>query len=306
MFNLLLVSILLSSSVYAEPCSDKPSVGFGFATLEQMRNQINKSYIIKEHCKKNKEIFSQLEGQKSQTQEMSKAIGNSKLVILGEEHNSPAQRDYGKIFDDLKKQNSKIDCLFLEWNPNDLEAQKLINGERPNSYNYFGHYELVASARASQVKIFAVDNREKTTKYDPKDSQNYIRQSNLGIYKNIKKLFDSGTCNKGVLLIGKAHIEHPQIQIDPKDSVKTFFEADGITTTAINFIYSGKNVYSDNFDQQWAWNICPDDGISSPLKARVAIAKDQLNKTEGMAIYPVISFDYYLFLPEVDSQRLYP
>lgn len=306
MIKKLLISILLSSSAYAEPCTNKPSVGFGFATLDQMRSQINKSYSVKEHCKEHREIFSRLENQKSDVQEMNAAVGNSKLIILGEEHNTPSQRDYGKVFADLKKQNSKIDCLFLEWNPNDPEAQKLIKGERPNSYNYFGHYELVASARASQTKIFAVDNRDKTTKYDPKDTGNYVRESNVGIYKNVKQLFDSGACNAGILLIGKAHVEHPQIQIDPKDSIKTFFEADDIPTTAINFIYSGKNVYADNIDQQWNWNICPDDALFAPLKTQVIIGKDRLNKTEGMVIYPVKTFDYYMFLPEVESKRLYP
>lgn len=40
------------------------------------------------------------------------------------------------------------------------------------------------------------------------------------------------------MIVGKAHIEHPQIQIDIKDSLKTFFNNSQISTVAINLIYT--------------------------------------------------------------------
>lgn len=300
---LALILTIFACLARAKQCPEGPTIGFGIATLEQLGKKIEKSPDIKDQCQKHKEALSNLQNQNSEI--TNESITNSKLIILGEEHQTPAQRDYAKIFDQLKTNNEKIDCLFLEWNSKDEDAQKLIRGESV-PFTYLQHFEIVKAAIASKVKVFAVDGRDKNKKFDSQDALNYIRESNEATYKNTKRLFDSGACNAGIMLIGKAHVEHPQFQIDPKDSIKSFFTRGGISTVAINLVYSGKNVYADNTDQQWAWNICPEDNFIAPLKNQVLVEKSKLNESKGMVIFPVKTFDYYLFLPEVDQKHLYP
>lgn len=288
----------------ASDCPDRP-VGFGFASLEEIRNSLNKSYDVKLHCERHKEALTGLAKQETDAKLMDKSVVDSQVIILGEEHTTPSQRDYGQVFNNLKKNNSRINCLFLEWNPSDVEAQKMIQGQKPESYMYLQHFEIVAAALKSQTKVFAVDGRDQSKKYEPGDLANYVRNSNAAIFGNIKKLVDSGTCAAGVLLVGKAHVEHPQLVIDPKDSLKTFFEKNGTPVVAINLVYTGKNEYADNVDQQWQWNICPDDPVTA-LKSQIVVSRDRLNKTDAIAIDRVRSYDYFLFMPEVEQKRLYP
>lgn len=298
------IFILFSLQAGASDCPER-SVGFGFASLDAMRNSINKSYDVNQHCQKHKKILGDFKNQKSDVALMAKSVARSKLVILGEEHHTPAQRDYGLVFEELKGMNPKVDCLFLEWSPRDEGAKRLIEGQRPESYMYLQHYEIVSAALKAKTKIFAVDGRDQSKKTNPRDLATYVRDSNEAIFKNIQNLFDSGTCAAGVLVIGKAHVEHPQIQIDPKDSIKSFFERSEIPVVAINFVYTGKNEYANNIDQQWQWNVCTDEPVAS-LKAQIVISKDRLNKSDAIVITPVSSFDYYLFMPEVDQKRMYP
>lgn len=300
---LIVISTSLPCLTHAVDCPDNSPIGFGASGLRQLGQQLKKVPSIKEQCQIHKAAFSHLQNQNSEI--MNKSIAAAKLIILGEEHQTPAQRDYDKIFDQLKMNNEQIDCLFLEWNPNDEDAKKLIRGESV-SFTYLQHSEIVKAAIDSKVKIFAVDGRDKNKIFDSKDALNYIRESNESIFKNTKKLFDSGSCSAGIMLIGKAHVEHPQFQIELRDSIKSFFIRDGISTVAINLVYSGKNVYADNFSQEWAWNICSTDDSIVPLKKQVLVEKSKLNETEGMVVFPVRTFDYYLFLPEVDQKHLFP
>jgi len=106
------------------------------------------------------------------------------------------------------------------------------------------------------------------------------------------------------MVVGKAHIEHSQIQIDPKNSLKTFFKNAQIPTIAINLVYTGKNVYADNYDQQWKWNIC-NENPPLPLDALGAVKRDRLNSHGSLVVIPIITYDYFLFLPEVEKKRLY-
>lgn len=301
----LLISFLFFfNAAKASDCPDRP-VGFGFASLEEMRNSLNKSYDVKLHCERHKVTLTGLAKIETDVALMDKSVADSQVIILGEEHTTPSQRDYGQVFHNLKKNNSQINCLFLEWNPSDVEAQKLIQGQKPESYLYLQHFEIVTAALKSQVKVFAVDGRDQSKKFEPKNLANYVRDSNATLFKNIKKLVDSGTCTAGVLLVGKAHVEHPQLVIDPKDSLKTFFEKSGMPVVAINLVYTGKNEYADNFDQQWQWNICPNDPVP-PLKSQVIISRDRLNKSDAITIDRIRSYDYFLFMPQVDKKRLYP
>ncbi len=299
--KLLALLLLLSSHSWADSCPDKP-VGFGFSSLEELNNSLKNSYSVVEHCQQHKNLFQDFKNQKSDANDMANAIEKSRLIILGEEHLTPSQRNLGQLFSEIKMKNNRINCLFLEFHPNNKAVKALIEGGRPDSYIYLQHFELVTSARSANVKIFAVDGRDPNRKTD---SDMSIKESNQAIFKNIKKLFDSNECDSGVLLIGKAHVEHPQIQIDPKDSIKTFFSESNYSTTAINLVYTGKNVYRDNIDQQWNWSICKDD-LFTPLKTQISIGRKRLNEVSGMVVFPVKTFDYYLFLPEVEEKRLYP
>lgn len=297
------LTFLFLSISNANDCGKKPAVGFGFSSLEELKSQINKSYSIKDHCKKHVDVASSLSDQKSDEEALEKSISSSKLILMGEEHHTPSQRNYGDLLKNIKQKKPGLNCVFLEFNPNDEDVKKLINGEPTDSFNHWQYLELVTAARGMGIKVFAVDGRDQSIKPDSQNISSYIRSSNSYIHKNVKTLFDSETCSSGIMPVGKAHIEHPQIQINIKDSLKTFFENSQIPTVAINLVYTGKNVYSENHDQQWKWNIC--DETPLPLKKQMVIKRDRLNSENGMVIFPVNTYDFYLFIPEVESNRLY-
>lgn len=182
------LTLLFLSISSANDCGKKPTVGFGFSSLEELKSQINKTYSIKNHCKKRVEVTSSLGDQKSDEETLDKSILSSKLILMGEEHHTPSQRTHGDLLKNIKQKKPGLNCVFLEFNPNDEEVKKLINGESTNSFNHRQYLELVNTARELEIKVFAVDGRDQTKKFDPRDVSSYIKVAIL-IFIKILKLY---------------------------------------------------------------------------------------------------------------------
>jgi hypothetical protein len=287
--------------VEAQICPPKNEVNF--SSLLDTNKKINEVIDRSEFCKQHENEFNNISTYKNDNKKFNRSLSEAKLIILGEEHVNPIQRNYADYLEQILKQNSKIDCVFLEWNPSDINVQKLIKGEKLSSIKFDQHYELVQAALKRNIKIFAIDGRDQTRSFELEDSDNYIHDSNKAMHKNIKQKFDSKTCKNGVLLVGKAHIENSIAYVKPEHALNAIFKKDGISTVAINMIYTGKNVYSDRYDQEWIWNICFKN-IIRPVTNQVVIGKEKLNSNDKLSLFYVNSFDFNMYLPEITDPKI--
>lgn len=96
--------------------------------------------------------FNAISNYTADNKKFNKDLSHSKLIILGEEHVNPIQRNYADYLDQILDQNNKVDCLFLEWNPDNPEAQKLFKGKKSFSLQYDQHLELVQLILGSEIE----------------------------------------------------------------------------------------------------------------------------------------------------------
>jgi len=296
----LIFTFLFQSLSSAELCNQQIPAGFSpFSKLAEMTTDL---------CNQHLKIFSNLNDLKFDDEQLSESVAQSDLIILAEEHLNPYQRHYDRLFMKLKMDNPKIDCVFLEFNKNDPNAKKMIEGDSSLELNYRQHNKLIESAKRSQTKIFFVDERDPNIKVSD-GVDKYVKQSNEAIYKNIKALYDSKDCEAGILVVGKAHVETPQLPINPINSLKTMFENSQFSSTAINLVYTSKNVLKDPrdaYDYEMKWKICEQQSQEfTPISKSGAVSKKNLNSTPGMSLVPVDKIDYYLFMPKVEVKEVF-
>ncbi len=181
------------------------------------------------------------EGIKSPLEVVSALLAHKpEVVFFGENHLHGLEEFYVSSIKHIKSTDSDFDCLFLEadWRLNIyLDSSK--NWHKIKEFG--GPLDLikmaVTIAERTGVKLFAIDrtddipdhlnlNRTELLKLSEEERNAFVKASlewamrgaierNHFMIERIRDLISSGSCNKGVMIVGKAHLrghsEYPEL-----------------------------------------------------------------------------------------------
>lgn len=182
-------------------------------------------------------------------------IGLPPVVILAENHLSAEHKRLEQDFFNLAKVKSGYDCLFLEVGANFNQAlaaygrseasySNTIVSEISRTQNSLGlpmrnnwSEEVLAAARASGLKLYAVEFDYLTNYayelFHQPDLYRHIVERNAWMARNIGQLLSSGTCHRGILIVGSDHVQ--PWRGDAALSVQAFLKKLEIESQVIDF-----------------------------------------------------------------------
>jgi len=182
-------------------------------------------------------------------------VGLPPVVILAENHLSSAHKQREQDFFKMPQVRAGYDCLFLEVGANFNEAlaafgrseasyANTIENEILRTQNSLGlpmrnnwSEEVLAAARASGLKLHAVEFDYLTTYayelFHQPDLYRHIVERNAWMARNIGQLLSSGTCQRGILIVGSDHVQ--PWRGDAALSVQAFLKKLEIDSQVIDF-----------------------------------------------------------------------
>lgn len=134
-------------------------------------------------------------------------VSNKDVVLLGDEHTATAPANLLRVIDAITQSiaTPRRLCLFMEF-PKSLPLTEFKRLLKPGSDiptdELFRQYNeaIVDGAEARGLDVHLVDHENNREEDVP------LNQRDEAIAKNISGLLNEGTCDRGILLIGKAHI----------------------------------------------------------------------------------------------------
>ena len=230
--------------------------------------------------------------------ELKSVIDENDLILLGELHfDLPGSRK--SVIQALSSLTTEKTCFFYELRSNKTIEQHLKDMRRPYyELNLEQFSEMNKAAKAANMVQITVDSDDET-QYGM-DLPN-LNERNEVMALNMAEALKSGQCKKGILIVGKSHLEK-----EGADwlNIQDYLKSHAVKAVAINLQNSKERVGFSSATELSSWNgVCPKrTGLATFRDLRFFEHKDlpQTLSFQPMAERPTGSwrdFDFTILLP---------
>lgn len=228
-----------------------------------------------------------------------KVVSETQIVLLGELH-FDLVGSRKKVIETLAPMfGGKKTCFFYELRSNKSIGEHLADMRRPNyemNLEQFGEIHRAAKA-AGFVEITVDSPNEDDYLMDLSD----LNARNEIMARNMAQALKSGRCEKGLMIVGKAHLAR---EGETWTTIQKYLESHAVTSTAVNLQNSKERVGFSSYAELASWNgVCPKrTGLPTPQDLRFFAHKDL---PRGLVFQPIADrptgswsdFNYTILLP---------
>ncbi|MFN7729743.1 MAG: hypothetical protein ACK5P7_11355 [Bdellovibrio sp.] len=184
--------------------------------------------------------------------ELKSVIEKNDLILLGELHfDLPGSRQ--AVIQALAALTTEKTCFFYELRSNKTIQQHLIEMRRPYyELNLEQFSEIHSAAIAAKMIEITVDS-DNESQYNM-DLPN-LNERNEVMARNMAAALQSGLCKKGILIVGKSHLER-----EGADwlNIQDYLKPHAIKAVAINLQNSKERIGFSSDPELSSWNgVCP-------------------------------------------------
>lgn len=226
-------------------------------------------------------------------------VREKQIILLGELH-FDLVGSRKKVIETLAPMfGGQKTCFFYELRSNKTIREHLSDMRRPNykmNLEQFGEIHRAAKA-AGLVEITVDSPNEDDYLMDLSD----LNARNEVMARNMAQALKSGRCEKGLMIVGKAHLAR---EGETWTTIQKYLESHAVTSAAVNLQNSKERVGFSSFAELASWNgVCPKrTGLPAPQDLRFFAHKDL---PRGLVFQPIAErptgswsdFDYTILLP---------
>jgi hypothetical protein len=175
------------------------------------------------------------------------ALGSkAKVILFGESHAEPSADFYKWAMSQLKKGNSRFDCVLIE-QPKEKYSTLLkeCRSRKKCDKKSLPVFSGIQEGLALGLKVFPVDV---TANMRAADFLADVTRRNQAMSENVRTLFESGECHGAVLIVGSLHA-HRDHRIEPLGDLLV---ARGLTNYRVELMSPGIDT-SLRPDPRWIW-----------------------------------------------------
>lgn len=224
---------------------------------------------VHDFCTKHNHLLTQWMRKNTPVREIQsqKNIQTSKVIFIGENHDTQIQSKYPELIAKLKHANPQINCLYIEAHKSyypEIEAIKRGEVANPELKNLLQYKHLLNLG----LKIVLVDNHWTVDKnVNPDKAIDWINKNpelsdieyrNQTISSEIYNSLKNNECTSGIMIAGYKHL----LSTHTKGmSLKTKMEKLNVPTVSMMAVDSGcargsKNSLTGDADPRWVWEQC--------------------------------------------------